>query len=79
MGNWVDKIYLSKDAIFNPATALRLSYVNSNGAYFPEYPLDISWNNKSLQADSSYTVSINAVLPSLSRWSTETHGSESNS
>ncbi|RYY72813.1 MAG: hypothetical protein EOO52_20325, partial [Gammaproteobacteria bacterium] len=64
-GIWVDKVYLSKDPIFNPATALRLYYPNGNGAYFPQNPLDIYRNNVNLEADSSYTISINAVVPNF--------------
>lgn len=63
-GSWVDKIYLSKDAVFNPATALRLTHPGYNGSYFPQTPADI-YKGGSLQADSSYTVSVQAVVPNF--------------
>jgi CARDB/PKD-like domain len=63
-GNWVDKIYISKDAVFNINTATLLKFPNGYGTYSPAYDAIVGHSN-GLQHDSSYTVSISAVIPNF--------------
>lgn len=63
-GNWVDKIYMSKDAVFNINTATLLKYPNPYGYYYPAD--DLAWpHTGGLQQDSSYTVNLQAVVPNF--------------
>lgn len=63
-GNWVDKIYISKDALFNINTATLLKYPTAYGYYYPADDL-IYPHAGGLQQDSSYTVSVQAVVPNF--------------
>lgn len=62
-GNWVDKIYISKDAVFNINTATLLKYPTGYG-YYPATDLVYQHSN-GLQHDSSYTVNVQAVIPNF--------------
>lgn len=63
-GSWVDKIYISKDAIFNINTAILLKYPTAYGTYYPTSDMIIPHSN-GLQQDSSYTISLQAVVPNF--------------
>lgn len=63
-GNWIDKVYMSKDAVFNINTATLLKYPNAYGNYYPAVDIAVAHSN-GLQQDSTYTVSIQAVVPNF--------------
>lgn len=63
-GNWLDKIYISKDAVFNINTATLLKYPTGYGYYYPAADLIFPHTN-GLQQDSTYTVSVQAVVPNF--------------
>jgi CARDB/PKD-like domain len=62
--SWIDKVFISKDAVFNINTATLLKYPNGYGTYFPANDAVISHSN-GLQQDSTYTVSIPVVVPNF--------------
>lgn len=63
-GSWTDKIYVSKDAVFNINTATLLKYPNAYGTYYPTNDAFVNHSN-GLQQDSSYTVSVPVIVPNF--------------
>lgn len=62
-GSWIDKIYISKDPIFNinNATILKFPYGCS---YYPTSDANVP-HNYGLQQDSSYTLNIPVIIPNF--------------
>jgi hypothetical protein len=63
-GSWQDKIYISKDPLFNPATATLLKYANGFNTYYPSIDAIVS-KNGTVFPDSSYTVNVPVVIPNF--------------
>ncbi|MBS1737033.1 MAG: hypothetical protein JSS98_10595, partial [Bacteroidetes bacterium] len=63
-GNWVDKIYISKDPLFNPASATLLKFANGFGTYYPAYDAMIN-RSGALLPDSSYNANAQVVIPNF--------------
>lgn len=63
-GSWIDKIYISKDPLFNVNTATLLKFPTPYGTYYPAFDAIIG-RNGILQQDSSYTVSVQVVVPNF--------------
>lgn len=63
-GNWTDKIYISKDPLFNPVNATLLTLANAAGTYYPALDAVVN-NNGSLLPDSFYTVTRQVVVPNF--------------
>lgn len=61
--SWTDKLYISQSPIFNINTAVPLKLPKPNGTYYPFADDATVINNTQLQADSSYTKSIQVVIP----------------
>lgn len=62
---WVDKIYLSQTPTFNINTAIQLNYPKANGSYYPNATPVAITHDTQLLGDSSYTSSIQAVIPNF--------------
>lgn len=63
-GYWVDKVYISKDPIFNINNAILLKQPNSAGSYY--YADSALFNHYGgLQHDSSYTTTFPVVVPNF--------------
>lgn len=62
---WSDKLYISQSPIFNINNAILLKLPKANGAYYPD-ALDATFStNTQLLADSSYTKSVQVVIPNF--------------
>lgn len=64
-GNWQDKIYISQDPLFNPATATLLKFKNYWDTYYVANDAIVSTNNKTILPDSSMVVTANVVIPNF--------------
>lgn len=62
---WADKIYISQSPIFNINNAIPLNLPRINGTYYPNPETAVILNNTQLQADSSYTRTVQAVIPNF--------------
>lgn len=62
---WVDKVYISQSPFFDVNTATQLTYPKANGSYYAGAQPLVVGNGTQLQADSSYTRSIQAVIPNF--------------
>lgn len=63
-GGWTDKMYISKDPLFNIANATELKRANPAGTYYPATDAEIN-KTGTLLPDSSYTVSVPVVVPNF--------------
>jgi hypothetical protein len=62
---WTDKFYISQSPLFNSHTAIPLKLPKANGSYYPD-AVDASFSNSvQLQADSSYSRSVQLVVPNF--------------
>lgn len=61
--SWTDKIYISQSPIFNINTAIQVKLPNANGTYYANAQDAALTNNTQLQPDSSYTRSVQVVVP----------------
>ncbi len=62
---WTDNLYISQSPVFNINTATPLKLVKPNGTYYP-YAVDATVNNNTqLLADSSYTKTLQVVIPNF--------------
>jgi hypothetical protein len=64
-GSWIDKVYISKDPLFNINTATLLKFPTALGTYYPSNDASLSETNRIIPQDSSYTESIAAVIPNF--------------
>jgi hypothetical protein len=62
---WLDKIYISQSPFFDVNTATQLTYPKGNGSYYAGAQLLVVGNGTQLQADSTYTRSVQAVIPNF--------------
>lgn len=62
---WTDKFYISQSSIFNINTATLLKLPKPNGTYYWGEPDATALNNVQLLPDSTYTRSINIVIPNF--------------
>ncbi|HNU13651.1 MAG TPA: CARDB domain-containing protein [Chitinophagaceae bacterium] len=62
---WTDKIYISQSPIFNINNAILLKLPRANGTYYPNASDVAILNNTQLLADSSYTKSVQVVIPNF--------------
>ncbi|MBS1509467.1 MAG: hypothetical protein JST86_01405 [Bacteroidetes bacterium] len=63
--SWKDKIYISQSPIFNISTAIPLQLPKANGTYYANADEAESVNSTQLATDSSYTKSIQVVVPNF--------------
>ncbi len=61
--SWTDRIYISQSPLFNLNTATLLKLPKANGTYYSNAPDATVLNNTQLLADSSYTRSVDIVVP----------------
>lgn len=62
---WTDKLYISQSPIFNINNATQLKLPRINGTYYPNAENANITNNTQLLADSSYTRTVQAVIPNF--------------
>lgn len=62
---WTDKLYISQSPIFNINNATPLKLPRINGTYYPNAENANITNNTQLLADSSYTRTVQAVIPNF--------------
>ncbi len=62
---WTDKLYISQSPIFNINNAIPLKVPKTNGTYYPNAPDANFSTNTQLLADSSYTKSVQVVIPNF--------------
>ena len=60
---WTDKMYISQSPLFNINTAIPLKLPKANGTYYADAINAFVHNTGQLLADSSYTRSVQVVLP----------------
>lgn len=60
---WTDKMYISQSPLFNINTAIALKLPKANGTYYADAVNAFAHNTSQLLADSSYTKSMQVVLP----------------
>lgn len=63
--SWTDRIYLSQNPFFNINTAIPLKLAKANGTYYDNAPEAVFGFNGQLLQDSSYTRSVQAVIPNF--------------
>lgn len=63
--SWTDKLYISQSPIFNTNTSVALKLVKPNGTYYPNTVDATVNNNTQLLADSSYTRTLQVVVPNF--------------
>ncbi len=63
--SWTDKIYISQSPIFNTSTAIPVKLPKANGTYYADARDAELFNSTLLAADSSYTKSIQVVIPNF--------------
>lgn len=62
---WTDKLYISQSPIFNINNATQLKLPRINGTYYPNAENANITNNTQLLADSSYTRTVQVVIPNF--------------
>lgn len=62
---WTDKLYISQSPIFNINNAILLKLPKTNGTYYPNATDATFSTNTQLLADSSYTKSVQVVIPNF--------------
>lgn len=62
---WTDKLYISQSPIFNINNATLLKLPKANGTYYPNATDATFSTNTQLLADSSYTKSVQVVIPNF--------------
>lgn len=62
---WRDNIYISQSPIFNINNAILLKLPKANGTYYPNAENASILNNTQLLADSSYTRTVQVVIPNF--------------
>ena len=62
---WTDKLYISQSPIFNINNAFSLKLPKTNGTYYPSAQDAIVNNNIQLPPDSSYTKTLQVVIPNF--------------
>ncbi len=63
--HWTDKFYISQSPIFNINNAIPLKIPKSNNTYYPNAQDATILNYNQLQADSSYTRTMQLVIPNF--------------
>jgi|GEM_PF-4651781 len=62
---WLDAVYMSQNPLFDKANAIRLHAPKPNGTYYANAASAGYYNNQQVQTDSSYSRTINAVIPNF--------------